>query len=60
MDINTEGLEQLILTVTEFFANFDLKALNFEGMESLLDKFYPIINPFWSFVNDILYTLFGF
>ncbi len=60
MDINTEGLEQLILGFTEFIANFDIKALNFEGMEALLDKFYPIINPFWNFVNDILYTLFGF
>jgi len=60
MDINTEGLEQLIVAFTELIASFDIKALNFEGIEALLDKLHPILNPFWAFVNEILEARFGF
>lgn len=60
MDINTEGLEQLIVAATEFLANFDIKALDFTMLEQLLTDFSWIWNPIWEGVQTFLETYFGF
>ncbi|MBO5410468.1 MAG: hypothetical protein J6A60_04350 [Clostridia bacterium] len=60
MDINTSGLEQLIIQTTEFLANFDIKALDFTALEELLTFAAPIWNPIWQAVTTFLETYFGF
>ena len=60
MDINTSGLEQLIVATTEFIANFDIKALDFTMLEQLLTDFSWAWNPIWQAVTTFLETYFGF
>ena len=56
MDINTEGIQALILTFIKSLANLDLKALDFDFLGDLLTKFSAI----WEIVTAWLEGKFGF
>ena len=60
MDINTEGIQALILTFIKSLANLDLKALDFDFLGDLLTKFSAIWNPIWEIVTAWLEGKFGF
>ena len=54
MDINTEGIQALILTFIKSLANLDLKALDFDFLGDLLTKFSAIWNPIWEKVRLLI------
>ena len=60
MDVNTQGIQDLILAAAEALANFDLKTLDFDWLAELLTMFHPIWNPIWEIVNVGLEKWFGF
>ncbi|GEM_PF-852450 len=60
MGIETQGLQDLIMTIANAVANFDIKSLNFDFIAELLTKFAPIWNPIWVAVSQFLETKFGF
>ncbi|MCQ2476145.1 MAG: hypothetical protein MJ173_09645 [Clostridia bacterium] len=60
MGIETQGIQDLILTIINAIANFDIKTLNFDFVAELLTKFAPIWNPIWVAVSNFLETRFGF
>lgn len=60
MDVNTQGIQDLIMTIATAIANFDMKTLNFDFVAELLTKFAPIWNPIWVAVSNFLATKFGF
>ena len=60
MEINTEGIQQLFLTIANAIANLDLKALDFDWLAELLTKYSAIRNPIWAAVNVFLENWFGF
>lgn len=59
MDINTEGIQALILTIINALANLDLKALDFDFLGDILTKISPLWNPIWEIVTAWL-ERFGF
>ena len=60
MEINTAGIEDLIVTITEAISKIDLKAIEFEsGLASLLTQFSDIWNPIWKAVTAFLEGSFG-
>lgn len=59
MDINTEGIQALILTFINALANLDLKALDFDFLGDILTKISPLWNPIWEIVTAWL-ERFGF
>lgn len=60
MNIDTTGLQDLIVAFFELIVNIDVKALNFDYIATLLTFFAPIWNPIWAAVNEWLYANFGF
>lgn len=60
MGIETQGIQDLIFTIINAIANFDIKTLNFDFVAELLTKFAPIWNPIWVAVSNFLETRFGF
>ena len=60
MNIDTTGLQDLIVAFFEMIVNIDVKSLNFDYISTLLTFFAPIWNPIWAAVNEWLYANFGF
>lgn len=60
MGIDTQGIQDLIVTIINGIANFDLKTINVDFVAELLTKFAPIWNPIWVAVTKFLETRFGF
>lgn len=60
MEINTQGIQELILTIANALANLDLKAIDFDWLAELLTKYSSIWNPIWAAVNVFLERWFGF
>ncbi len=60
MNIDTTGLQELIITFLDMIANFDIKSLDFDYLGTILTFFAPIWNPIWAAVNEWLETNFGF
>lgn len=60
MEINTEGIQELFLTIVNALANLDMKALDFDWLAELLTKYSSIWNPIWAAVNVFLENWFGF
>ncbi|MBP3696445.1 MAG: hypothetical protein J6J45_02785, partial [Clostridia bacterium] len=60
MEINTQGIQELILTIANALANFDLKTLELDWLAELLTKYSSIWNPIWAAVNVFLERWFGF
>jgi hypothetical protein len=60
MEINTQGIQDLILAAANALANLDLKALDFDWLAELLTKYSDIWNPIWAAVNVFLENWFGF
>lgn len=52
--VDFTGLLNLIKGTLDVFANFDMKLIDTTALAALLDKFYPIWNPYWNFVNELL------
>ena len=60
MEINTQGIQDLILAAANALANLDLKALDLDFLGELLTKYSSIWNPIWAAVNVFLENWFGF
>lgn len=60
MEINTQGIQELILAAVNALANLDLKTLEFDWLAELLTKYSSIWNPIWATVNVFLERWFGF
>lgn len=60
MEINTQGIQDLILAIANALANLDLKALDLDFLGELLTKYSSIWNPIWEVVNVFLEKWFGF
>lgn len=60
MEINTQGIQDLILAAANALANLDLKALDLDFLGELLTKYSSIWNPIWEVVNVFLEKWFGF
>lgn len=60
MELNTSGIEELIVAAAEALASFDIKALELDFIAELLTKFAPIWNPIWAAVNNFLALYFNF
>lgn len=59
MNIDTTGIEELIMTIFTAIANFDLKSLNFDFLGELLTAIAPIWNPIWAAITDLLREYIG-
>lgn len=59
-NIDTAGIEELIYTIAEGIANFDIKTLDLDFLGELLTLVAPIWNPIWAMVNEFLAVYFGF
>ncbi|MBR4726950.1 MAG: hypothetical protein IK080_03575 [Clostridia bacterium] len=59
MDINTEGLQELIMAFMSLIANFNIKEIDLDMNAQLLTLFAPIWNPIWVWVTDFLRSYFG-
>lgn len=60
MEINTQGIQELILAAANALANLDLKTLELDWLAELLTKYSSIWNPIWAAVNVFLERWFGF
>ncbi len=60
MSVDTTGLEELILTILNAIATFDIKTLNFDYLGAILTAIAPVWNPIWAAINDFLHENFGF
>lgn len=54
MNIDTTGIEELIITILTAISNLDLKALDLDFLGELLTKVAPIWNPIWAAITDML------
>lgn len=59
-NIDTTGIEELIYTIAEAIANFDIKTVDLDFLGELLTLVAPIWNPIWAAVNEFLAVYFGF
>lgn len=59
-NIDTTGIQNLILSFFKFLSEFDIKELDFDYLGSLLTVIAPVWNPIWAAVNEWLYETFGF
>ncbi len=59
-NIDTTGIQNLILAFFKFLSEFDIKELDFDYLGSLLTVIAPIWNPIWAAVNEFLEEWFGF
>ena len=53
------GITELITTILEGIANFDMKTINFDYLGELLDLVAPIWNPIWTAINEWHYAFLG-
>ena len=60
MNIDTTGIEELIMTIMTAIANLDLKSLDLDFLGEILTKIAPIWNPIWAAVNNFLALYFNF
>lgn len=58
--VDTSGIENIILAIFKWISEFDVKTVDTSIVQKLLDTFYPIWNPFWAWVNELLGAYFGF
>lgn len=54
MNIDIQGLKDLVLTILNAIANFDMKTLSFDSLAELLTKYSAIWNPIWVAVTKVL------
>ncbi len=59
MNIDTTGIEELIMTIMSAIANFDLKSLDLDFLGEILTKIAPIWNPIWAAITDLLREYIG-
>lgn len=59
-NVDTSGIQDLIIAFFSLLAKFDVKKVDTTMIQGLLDTFYPIWNPFWAWVNQLLGNFFGF
>lgn len=59
-NIDTTGIQNLILAFFKFLSEFDLKSLDFDYLGTVLTVIAPIWNPIWAGVSEWLYEVFGF
>lgn len=59
-NIDTTGIENLILSFFKFLSEVDLKAIDLDFVPALLEKIAPVWNPIWAAVNEFLNAAFGF
>ena len=60
MNIDTTGLQELILTIMKFIADFDIKTLDLDFLSKILTAIAPIWNPIWAAINEWLNGAFRF
>lgn len=60
MELNTAGIEELIIAIANAIASFDIKELNLNFIAELLTKYHDIWNPIWVAVNRFLEMYFNF
>lgn len=60
MNIDIQGLKDLVLTILNAIANFDMKTLSFDSLAGLLTKYSAIWNPIWVAVTKVLEHFIGF
>lgn len=60
MEMNTGGIQELILAMTDALANFDIKTLDLDFIAEFLTAVAPIWNPIWAAVNEFLALYFNF
>ncbi|MBQ2846727.1 MAG: hypothetical protein IJE74_00530 [Clostridia bacterium] len=59
-NIDTTGIQNLILAFFKFLSEFDIKSLDFDFLGTVLTYIAPIWNPIWAAVNEWLHANFGF
>lgn len=59
-DLDTTGIQDLILAFFKYLSEFDIKEINFDYLGDVLTYIAPIWNPIWAAVNEWLYEVFGF
>ena len=59
MNIDTTGIEELIMTILTAIANLDLKSLDLDFLGELLTKVAPIWNPIWAAITELLSEYIG-
>ena len=59
-NIDTTGIQNLILTFFKMLSEVDLKTIDFDFLGTVLTTIAPIWNPIWAAVNEWLNATFGF
>ncbi len=59
MNIDTTGIQELIMTILNAIVNFDMKAIDLDYLGELLTVIAPIWNPIWAAVTDFLAEYIG-
>lgn len=54
MNLSTEGLQELIMTILTAIVNFDLKQIDLDYLGDLLTEFSWLWNPIWQAINEWL------
>ncbi|MBQ8015493.1 MAG: hypothetical protein IJ264_04825 [Clostridia bacterium] len=54
MNIDTTGIQELIMTILNGIINFDLKAIDLDYLGVVLTEVAPILNPIWAAITDML------
>lgn len=54
MNIDTTGIQELIMTILNGIINFDLKAIDLDYLGVALTEVAPIWNPIWAAITDML------
>ena len=54
MNIDTTGIQELIMTILNGIINFDLKAIDLDYLGVVLTEVAPIWNPIWAAITDML------
>jgi hypothetical protein len=60
MSVDTTGIQELILTILEAIATFDIKTVNLDFLGPVLTMIAPVWNPIWAAINEFLGEYFGF
>ncbi len=60
LEINTQGLEDLIVGLFQWIIKFDVRDINVDYLSQLLTMVAPVWNPIWAAVNEFLGKYFGF
>lgn len=59
-NIDTTGIQNLILAFFKFLSEFDIKELDFDYLGTVLTVISPVWNPIWAVVSEFLEEWFGF